>query len=77
MCRKRPNATKDLGEHSLMKIEPVRTEEGYEAAIARIEEIFGIPLDAPEAAELEILLALTEDYEKRHHHVEPPDPGTA
>ncbi|MGB6067919.1 MAG: hypothetical protein WBG50_24190 [Desulfomonilaceae bacterium] len=56
-----------------MQIKPIRTEEEYEAAMARIEEIFGIPLDAPEAEELEILRARTRDYEKKHHHMEPPD----
>jgi HTH-type transcriptional regulator / antitoxin HigA len=56
-----------------MKIEPVRTEEEHEAAMTRIEEVFGIPLDSPESDELDILLALTGAYEKKHHHVEPPD----
>lgn len=57
-----------------MEIKPIRTEDEYEEAMARIEEIFGIPLDSPESDELEILLVLTGDYEKKHHCVEPPDP---
>jgi HTH-type transcriptional regulator / antitoxin HigA len=56
-----------------MEIRPIHTEEEYEAAMARIEEIFGVPLDAPESDELEILLALTGAYEKKHHYIEPPD----
>ncbi|MEW6138253.1 MAG: hypothetical protein AB1733_08480 [Thermodesulfobacteriota bacterium] len=57
-----------------MEIKPVHTEEEYEAAMARIEEIFGVPLDSSASDELEILLALTGAYEKKHHHIEPPDP---
>jgi HTH-type transcriptional regulator / antitoxin HigA len=57
-----------------MDIKPIRTEEEYEAAMSRIEEIFGVPLDSPESDELEILQVLTGAYEKKHHHVEPPDP---
>jgi HTH-type transcriptional regulator / antitoxin HigA len=57
-----------------MDIKPIRTEEEYEAAMARIEEIFGVPLDSPESDELEILQVLTGAYEKKHHHIEPSDP---
>jgi HTH-type transcriptional regulator / antitoxin HigA len=57
-----------------MEIKPIRTEEEYEAAMARIEEIFGIPLDSPESDELEILLVLTGAYEKKRQHIEAPDP---
>jgi hypothetical protein len=42
-----------------MKIKPT-IEEEYEAAMTRIEEIFGIPPAFPESDELDILLALTE-----------------
>jgi len=42
--------------------------------MARIEELWGAPLDSPESDELEILLALTGAYEKKHHAIEPPDP---
>ncbi len=57
-----------------MEIKPIRTEDEYERAMARIEEIFGIPLDSPESDELEILLVLTGAYEKKHHRIEPSDP---
>jgi HTH-type transcriptional regulator/antitoxin HigA len=42
--------------------------------MARIEELWGIPLDSPDSDELEILLALTGSYERKHHHVPPPEP---
>ena len=38
-----------------MEIKPIRTEEDYEAALARIEEIFDAEQDTPEGDELEIL----------------------
>jgi len=57
-----------------MEIKPIRTEEDYETAMARVEELWGIPSNSPDADELEILLALTGVYEKKHHHVPAPDP---
>jgi HTH-type transcriptional regulator/antitoxin HigA len=59
-----------------MQIKPIRTEEDYDDAMARLEEIFGAPPDSPESDELEILLALAGAYEKKHHRIEPPDPVT-
>ncbi len=57
-----------------MECKPIRTEGDYEAAMARIEELWGIPAESPEADELEVLLALTGVYEKKHHHIPSPDP---
>jgi len=59
-----------------MECKPIRTDEDYEAAMARIEELWGIPADSPDADELEVLLALTGVYEKQHHHVPSPDPAS-
>jgi HTH-type transcriptional regulator / antitoxin HigA len=57
-----------------MNIKPIRTETDYEAALARIEEIFDAEPDTPDGEELEILAALVEVYEKKHFPVELPDP---
>jgi HTH-type transcriptional regulator / antitoxin HigA len=57
-----------------MDIKPIRTEEDYESAMARVEELWGLPPDSPESDELEVLLALTGAYEKKRHHIGPPDP---
>ncbi|MFH1115158.1 MAG: helix-turn-helix domain-containing protein [Pseudomonadota bacterium] len=57
-----------------MDIKPVRTEEDYEAALARIEEIFDAEPDTPEADELEILAALVEVFERKHYPLALPDP---
>lgn len=58
-----------------MEVRPIRTEEEYEAAMERIEVLWGTPVDdSPESEELEILLALTGAYEKKHHQI--PSPST-
>ncbi len=57
-----------------MEIKPIRTEEEYDAAMARLDEIFEASPDSPESDELEILLALTGAYEKKHYPIEAPDP---
>ena len=57
-----------------MDIKPIHTEEDYEAALSRIEEIFDAERDTPEGDELEILASLVEVYEKKHYPVGMPDP---
>jgi HTH-type transcriptional regulator / antitoxin HigA len=57
-----------------MEIKPIRTEKDYEAALARIEEIFDADLGTPEGDELEILASLVETYEKKNYPIELPDP---
>lgn len=56
-----------------MEVGPIRTEEEYKAAMQRIEELWGTPVDdSPESEEFEILLALTGAYEKKHHQIPSP-----
>jgi HTH-type transcriptional regulator/antitoxin HigA len=57
-----------------MEIKPIRTEKDYEAALARIEEIFDADLGTPEGDELEILASLVETYEKKNYPIGLPDP---
>ncbi len=57
-----------------MEIKPIRTDEEYEAALARIEELFDAEPDSPEGDELEILASLVETYERRNYSIGPPDP---
>ena len=60
----------------IMDIPPIRTESDYLAALKTVEPYFDSEPDpASEAGEhFEILLALTQAYEARHHPVDPPDP---
>lgn len=56
-------------------VEPIRTEEEYEAALARIYELFHAPLDSPEGDELENLVDSVERYEDEHYPIDPPSPS--
>ncbi len=55
----------------------IKTEEDYEAALARIEEIMDAEVGIPEGDELELLSLLVEQYEDRTAPISPPDPISA
>lgn len=55
----------------------LKTEEDYNAALNRIEELFDAEKGTPEADELELLVALVELYEKEHFPIDSPDPVEA
>jgi HTH-type transcriptional regulator / antitoxin HigA len=57
-----------------VEIKPIRTEKDYQAALARIEEIFDAEPDTPEGDELEILASLVETYEKKNYPIGLPNP---
>ncbi|WP_419662238.1 hypothetical protein Dvar_26890 [Desulfosarcina variabilis str. Montpellier] len=57
-----------------MNIRPVKTEEDYDAALARIEELWGTDPGTPEGDELDVLLVLVGAYEDQHHPVPNPSP---
>lgn len=50
-----------------MNIKPIKSEEDYEFALKRIEEIWSAPDNTPESDELEILITLVEKYESIHY----------
>ena len=50
-------------------IRPIRSEEDYEAACARIRELMGAQLDTPEGDELDVLADLVEHYEDKHYPI--------
>lgn len=50
-----------------MNIKPIRTEEDYDAALVRVDEIFFAERDTPEFDELDILVTLIEAYEAVHY----------
>jgi len=58
----------------MISAKPIRTEEDYEAALARIEEIFKAEFDSSEGKELDILVDLVELYESKHVPMGYPDP---
>lgn len=55
-----------------MKI--IKTEEDYEIAMARLNDLFDAKPDTPEGDELEVLSLLMEKYEKEHHAIDLPSP---
>ncbi len=57
-----------------MYIEPVKTENDYDRALARIESLMGAAADTPEGDELDMLLLIVKAYEDKHHPIDPPDP---
>lgn len=57
----------------MTNLKPIRTEADYEAALARIDEIFEAELDSPEARELDALVDLVESYESKHFPLEESD----
>ncbi len=57
-----------------MRLKPIKNEEDYKNALARLEEIFDAPENSTEGDEAEILSLLIENYENEHYPVEAPDP---
>lgn len=57
-----------------MYIEPVKTENDYDRALAHIESLMGVAPDTPEGDELDMLLLIVKAYEDKHHPIDPPDP---
>lgn len=57
-----------------MKAKVIKTEADYEASLSRIEKLMDAEPGSNEEDELELLSLLVEDYEKREHYIEPPDP---
>ena len=57
-----------------MKIRPIKTEEDYEKALARLDEIFDASPNTKEGDEAEILALLIETYEDKYYPILDPDP---
>lgn len=57
-----------------MDIRPVRTEQDYEAAMTRINTLWGAPAGSPEGDELEVWSILVERFESEHHPIPASDP---
>lgn len=57
-----------------MNIRPIKTEQDYNAAITRIEKLWGANKDTPEGDELDLLVTLVESYELKYFPIAPPDP---
>jgi HTH-type transcriptional regulator/antitoxin HigA len=58
----------------MIMLQPVKTPEGHQAALARIDELMEAPDGSPEAGELEVLAILVERYEREAFRIDPPSP---
>lgn len=58
----------------IMNIRPIKTEQDYNDAIDRIEDLWGSKVDTPEGDELDLLITLVEAFEMKHYPIAPPDP---
>ena len=58
-------------------IRAIRTKEDYEAALARIEDLFDAKESTSEEEELKILVDLVSVYEDLNYPIGPPDPIAA
>jgi HTH-type transcriptional regulator/antitoxin HigA len=57
-----------------MEIKVIKTEEDYNSALVRLEEIFDAPVNSPDGDEAELLTVLIEKFEEEHYPIESPDP---
>lgn len=60
-----------------MNIHPIRTEADYDAALGEVERLWGVKSGTSDGDRLDILLVLIDDYESKHHRIDPPDPVDA
>lgn len=56
---------------------PIRTEAGYDAALARIWELWDTPEGSTDREELDALMDLVEQYEEKHYPMGAPSPADA
>ena len=60
-----------------MDIKPIKTDNDYRGALAKIETLMTAKLDTPEGERLDVLVTLVEAYELRHFPLDLPDPVEA
>ena len=57
-----------------MNIKLIKTESDYRKALKKLEEIFDSMIGTPESDEADILGLMIDEYEKKHYHIDAPDP---
>jgi len=57
-----------------MDIKAIKTDEDYNRAINRLDQIFHAPIDSKEGDEADVLSILIEKYEDEHYPIDAPDP---
>ena len=57
-----------------MEIKLIKSENDYNIALKRMEELFDVDTEDENYNEAELLITLIELYEKQHYNIEAPDP---
>ena len=57
-----------------MRIRPIRSEADYDAALHRVEALWGSASETPEGDEFDVLVPLIEAYERVHYPIDLPSP---
>jgi len=60
-----------------MNIKPIKSEQDYTDALAKIEKLMHAKPNTPEMDELEVLTTLVEAYEEQFYKIDAPDPVEA
>lgn len=57
-----------------MEIRPIKSETDYHNALKRLESVFDAPIGSVDSDEADILGLMIDEYEKKHHFIDAPDP---
>ncbi len=57
-----------------MEIRPIKSETDYHNALERLESVFDAPIGSVDSDEADILGLMIDEYEKKHHFIDAPDP---
>jgi HTH-type transcriptional regulator/antitoxin HigA len=57
----------------MVEVNPIRTEQDHDAALAEIEGLMAAAPGTPEGDRLDVLVTLVQAYEAEHHAIEAPD----
>ena len=63
--------------NSVIQIRPIRTEDDYDGALHRIDQLMSAEANTPEGDELDVLATLVDAYEEKHFPMDAPDPVAA
>ncbi len=63
-----------LSKDGTMKLKLIKTEEDYQTALERLNEIFDAKSGTSESDEADILALLVDEYENKYYPIEAPDP---
>ncbi|HJT12518.1 MAG TPA: transcriptional regulator [Dongiaceae bacterium] len=58
----------------MIKVRAIKTEQDYEIVLAEIEALMDAEPDTPDGDRLDVLTALVDAYEAKHHPIDLPDP---